>query len=110
MSDRRGWGDTTLRQMREYDNRCGGNASGGAVQVVLIKLSMGMSDLKVKTIPATPARSTVSRAAQAWNFPARMLLFITACRTHYKVVRVGGEESEGHLLCDTTSRGRCGRI
>jgi len=31
------------------------------------------------------------------------------CRTYYKTVRGGGEEeSGGHVLCETTSRGLCG--
>ena len=32
------------------------------------------------------------------------------CRTYYKAVRVGGEESGGHVLRETTSRGLCGLV
>ena len=32
------------------------------------------------------------------------------CRTYYKAVRVGGEDSGGHVLRDTTSRGLCGLV
>jgi hypothetical protein len=32
------------------------------------------------------------------------------CRTYYKAVRVGGQESGGHVLWETTTRGLCGLV
>ena len=32
------------------------------------------------------------------------------CRTYYKAVREGGEESGGHVLRETMSRGLCGLV
>lgn len=64
-----------------------------------------MSDLKVKTIPATPARSTTAARHKQRRGISRTggccLLQIAGPIT--KLFAWGERESGGHVLCDTTT-------
>ena len=40
-------------------------------------------------------------------FEPERVVCVYYCRTYYKAVRVGEEESGGHVLRETTSRGQC---